>query len=229
MQDTQYEYMILDVILTRPFQVVTPTVDGDVLGVLARAEASFTPPQVRDLIGFHSVAGVRNALVRLTAQGVVRSERVGRAYTYRLNRNHVAAPHIIGLAEAGREVVQRMRGHIGTWLVPCEYAALFGSAATGTMTEESDLDVFVVRPNSVEVEADSEWYDQLDGFAEASTSWTGNDTRILEMSASEVERGTRTERVLLDIARDSIALAGPLAYLSRYGRPLGKPKVGMVG
>lgn len=221
-----YERKILDVMLGRPFQVVTPTVDGDVLGVLARAEASFTPPQVRDLIGFHSVAGVRNSLVRLTAQGVVRSERVGRAYTYRLNRDHVAASHIIGLAEAGREVVQRMRDHLGAWPLPCEYAALFGSAATGTMTEESDLDVFVVRPDSIDADSDSKWYDQLDVFVKASTSWTGNDTRILEMSASEVEQGATTERVLLDIARDGIALAGSPAYLSRYGRSLGKRRRG---
>jgi predicted nucleotidyltransferase len=224
-QDIQHECKILDVMLSRPFQVVTPTVDGDVLGVLARAEASFTPPQVRDLIGFHSVAGVRNALVRLTEQGILRSERVGRAYTYRLNRDHVAASHIIGLAEAGREVVQRMRDHIASWAVPCEYAALFGSAATGAMTEQSDLDVFVVRPDSVGVETDAGWYDQLDAFAKASTSWTGNDTRIMEMSASEVEQGATTERVLLDIAREGIALAGPSAYLSRYGRALGKPMV----
>lgn len=221
--------MILDVILSRPFQVVTPTVDGDVLGVLARAEASFTPPQVRDLIGFHSVGGVRNALVRLTAQGVVRSERVGRAYTYRLNRDHVTASHIVGLAEAGREVVQRMRDHIGSWAAPCEYAALFGSAAIGAMTEESDLDVLVVRPDSIDADSDARWYAQLDAFTKASTSWTGNDTRILEMSASEVGQGARTERVLLDIARDGIALAGPSAYLSRYGRSLGKPKVVVKG
>ncbi|HEY0465114.1 MAG TPA: nucleotidyltransferase domain-containing protein [Polyangiaceae bacterium] len=213
-------------ILTRPFRAVTPTVDGDVLSVLARADASFTPPQVRDLIGFHSVDGVRNALVRLTTQGVLRSEQVGRAYTYRLNREHVAASHIIGLAQAGREVLQRMRARIEGWAVPCEYAALFGSAATGTMTDESDLDVFVVRPDHVEVDADSEWYDQLDAFIAACTSWTGNDTRILELSASEVEQGVATERVLLDIARDGIDVAGPEGYLSRYGRPLGKRKVG---
>jgi hypothetical protein len=204
-------------ILSRPFQSVTPTVDGDVLTVLARVEASFTPPQVRDLIGLHSVAGVRNALIRLTAQGIVVNDRVGRAYTYRLNRQHVAASHVIGLAEAGREVVHRMRDNLESWRLPCQYAALFGSAATGSMTEESDLDVFVVRPDSVGPDTESGWYDQLHGFADASTAWTGNDTRILEMSASEVDQGATTERVLLDIARDGITLAGPSSYLSRYG------------
>lgn len=211
-------------ILDRPFQMVTPTVDGDVLGVLARAEAAFTPPQVRDIIGFHSVAGVRNALVRLTAQGIVHRERVGRAYTYRLNRNHVAAAYVIGLAEAGNEVVERIRGHIRAWPVPCEFAALFGSAATGEMTEDSDIDVFVVQPDSLEVAAEARWHDQLDAFAGVCTGWTGNDTRVLEMSATEVERGATTERVLADIERDGIVLAGPSTYLSRHRRSLMKSK-----
>lgn len=203
-------------ILSRPFQAVTPTIDGDVLGVLARAEASFTPPQVHDIIGFHSVAGVRNALVRLTAQGVLHSEQVGRAYTYRLNRQHVCAPYIIGLADAGREVVQRMRDQIDTWSMPCEFAALYGSAATGRMTEESDIDVFVVRPDSVDVEVDLQWYEQLDALANATTAWTGNDTRVLEMSASEVKDKIATERVLAEIARDCVVLAGSPVYLSGY-------------
>ena len=71
---------MLRMILSRPFLAVTPTIDGDVLAVLARADASFTPPQVHGLIGSHSVAGVRNALVRLTGQGVLHSEQVGRAF-----------------------------------------------------------------------------------------------------------------------------------------------------
>ena len=35
---------------------ITPTVDGDVLMVLARAEAAFTPPEVHRLIGARSEA-----------------------------------------------------------------------------------------------------------------------------------------------------------------------------
>ena len=218
MKNSQHKYTIIAVLLNQPFQTVTPTVDGDVLIVLARADTWFTPPQVHALVGFHSVAGVRNALVRLTRQGVVLSVQVGRAYTYRLNRDHVTAPHVIGLAEAGQEVVRRMRRHIESWLMPCEYAALFGSAATGMMTESSDLDVLIVRPDAIDIEVDVQWHEQLDTFAAASTSWTGNDTQILEMSASEVEHGAQTERVLLEIARDGVALSGAPAYISHKGR-----------
>jgi len=212
------------VILNRPFEVVTPTVDGDVLAVLARADAAFTPPQVRDLAGRHSVAGVRNALHRLTDQGIVHSEQVGRAFIYRLNRDHVAAPHVVALAEAGQTVIQRMRGLIASWATPPDYAALFGSAATGKMTTSSDLDVLIVRPTTVDLDDEAAWHDQLDDFALSCTRWTGNDTRVLELSAAEVRSGATTDRVLRAIARDGIHMAGSTEYLSRYLRATRKAK-----
>lgn len=185
------------------------------LAVLAGADAAFTPPQVHQLAGAHSVAGVRNALVRLCAQGIVVRDRVGNAYLYRLNHDHVTAPAVIALAAAGREVVRRMRAQIAAWTQPCEFAALFGSAATGTMTATSDLDVLVVRPDRVDAE-DPTWVDQLAAFTSAVAAWTGNDTRILELAAAEI--GTRgTERVVADIARDGVVLAGPATYLAVRG------------
>lgn len=211
-------------ILNRPLEAVTPTVDGDVLAVLARADAAFTPPQVRDLAGRHSVAGVRNALNRLTDQGLVHSEQVGRAFIYRLNRDHVAAPHVVALAEAGQTVLQRMRELLASWATPPDYAALFGSAATGKMTTSSDLDVLIVRPTTVDAMGEAAWHDQLDDFALSCTRWTGNDTRVLELSAAEIRDGAATDRVLRAIARDGIHLAGPTEYLSRYVRATRKAK-----
>lgn len=215
-------------ILNRPLEAVTPTVDGDVLAVLARADAAFTPPQVRDLVGRHSVAGVRNALNRLTDQGLVHSEQVGRAFIYRLNRDHVAAPHVVALAEAGQTVVQRMRELLASWATPPDYAALFGSAATGKMTTSSDLDVLIVRPTTVDLDDEAAWHDQLDDFALSCTRWTGNDTRVLELSSAQVRNGATTDRVLRAIAREGILLAGPMEFLSRYLRATRKAK-GTVG
>ena len=212
------------VILSRPFEVVTPTVDGDVLTVLARADAALTPPQVRDLAGRHSVAGVRNALNRLTDQGIVHSEQVGRAFIYRLNRDHVAAPHVVALAEAGQTLVQRMRELLASWATPPDYAALFGSAATGKMATSSDLDVLIVRPTTVAADGEADWHDQVDDFARACTRWTGNDTRVLELSAAEVRNGAATDRVLRAMARDGILLRGPTSNLSRYLRTTRKVK-----
>lgn len=85
--------------LSRPLSVITPTVDADVLGVLAGADASFTGRQVHQVAGRHSERGIRNALHRLCTQGIVHRERVGSADQYTLNRGHLAAPYIEALAD----------------------------------------------------------------------------------------------------------------------------------
>jgi predicted nucleotidyltransferase len=208
--------IIIRMMLSRPFRLVTPTVDGDVLAVLARADAAFTPPQVRDLIDMRSVEGVRNALRRLTAQGIVTRERYGNAYVYRLNRAHVAARHIIGLAESGDEVLQRMREQLATWSVPCEFAALFGSAATGSMTEESDIDVLVdiAREAGLDAEAARDFLQdpaQLEDVARA-------DAQARSMGISGVPffifnqklavSGAQDPATLLDAMQQAVAAVG---------------------
>ena len=205
--------MIVRMNLDRPFRVITPTVDGDVLSVLAGADASFTPPQVRDLIGDHSIEGVRRSLNRLVREGVVTSSRVGQAFAYRLNRGHLAAPAVVAMAGLRVEFLSRVSSLVGSWRVGCEFAALFGSAATKRMTAESDIDLFVVRPNATDTENDR-WRDQLDTLVTEIAAWTGNDARVLEMNASETQRGLRSsDRVLLDIRRHGIRLHGDVGYL----------------
>ena len=199
--------------LARPFLLLTPTVDGDVLSALALAGHVFTPPQLHAIIGRHSVDGVRRALHRLADQGLVNRERIGRADVFGLNRDHLAAPYVIGIAQLRRELLDRMRAELAGWRVPCVYAALFGSAATGTMRHDSDIDVFLVRPDAVDAEHDI-WRDQVQHLARTATRWTGNDTRPFELAEEEVGRGLALgEPVLRDIARVGIRLVGPADYL----------------
>ena len=163
-----------------------------------------------------SVEGVRNALRRLTAQGIVTRERYGNAYVYRLNRAHVAARHIIGLAESGDEVLQRMREQLATWSVPCEFAALFGSAATGSMTEESDIDVLVdiAREAGLDAEAARDFLQdpaQLEDVARA-------DAQARSMGISGVPffifnqklavSGAQDPATLLDAMQQAVAAVG---------------------
>jgi predicted nucleotidyltransferase len=200
--------------LDRPFRVVSPTVDGDVLAVLARAEAEFTPPEVHRLIGAHSEDGVRRALVRLADQGIVLHRRAGRAGLYQLNRDHLAAAAVIDLASLKDQLLARCRERLASWQLPARYVALFGSAAHGHMHLDSDLDILVVRPDRVDADADV-WRRQLSTLASDLHAWTGNEARILELADSEAAAGVAAgERVLLDIASGGIHLAGPLRYLS---------------
>ena len=77
--------------LNKPLGTVTPTLDGDVLAVLASADATFTISQVHRILTTVSAEGIRKVLNRLAIQGVVLHDQVGRTNTYRLNTEHLAA------------------------------------------------------------------------------------------------------------------------------------------
>ena len=98
---------------SRPLETLTPTLDGDVLTVLARADAEMTGRQIQRLAGHGSHQGIRNAADRLTRQGIVLRRPAGNANLYKLNRGHVAAPWIVGLAGLADQVLERLRNAIG--------------------------------------------------------------------------------------------------------------------
>jgi predicted nucleotidyltransferase len=201
--------------LGRPFSVITPTVDGDVLAVLGAERASLTGRQVQQIDGRHSEKGVRNALHRLCGQGIVTRERVGSADLYTLNLEHLAAPYVEALAALRHELLQRLAAVFEAWEVPPAYAALFGSAARGDMTLGSDIDLLVVRPDGVAIEHPA-WRDQLADLTNRVTAWTGNDARPLELSEVEVHRGLdHGEQVLSAISADGLLLFGPHTYLTK--------------
>jgi hypothetical protein len=147
---------MFDMQLDRPLAAITPTVDGDVLVVLARADAEFTPATVQRLCGRHSVDGVRKPLNRLSEQGIVTARAAGRALLYSLNRQHLLAPSITEMAEAGREFTRRIGAHVSGWKIDPLLVAIFGSAAGGEMRVDSDIDLVVVRTNDVDPD-DEAW------------------------------------------------------------------------
>jgi hypothetical protein len=199
--------------LARPLEVVTPTVDADVLRVLAGADASFTGRQVHQVAGRHSERGVRNALHRLVEQGVLTRERVGPADRYTLNREHLAASHIEALANLRSELIKRIGAELDAWRPAAEYVAMFGSAARGDMRADSDIDLFVVRPTAVESD-DDRWRTQVDGLTRHVTAWTGNDARVLELATDEIRRRTNAA-IVREVAMDGITLHGPDRYVRR--------------
>lgn len=109
-------------------------------------------------------------------------------------------------------LLTRLRERFAGWELPARFAALFGSAASGRMHPDSDIDIFVVRPDGLD---DERWWDQLAELEHAVTSWTGNDTRIMELSDSEIVAAVASnERVLVDIADTGIPLFGPVRYMA---------------
>jgi DNA-binding transcriptional ArsR family regulator len=200
----------------RPLQVVTPTLDGDVLSVLARADAEMTGRELQRVIGHGSHQGIRNAADRLAEQGVVSRRSAGNANLYRLNRDHIAASWIEGLASLPAQVLERLRDAINGWEQPPVLVVLFGSVARGEATSQSDLDLLVVRPADFEPDEPA-WQEQIATLQVHASAWTGNDARVLEFGEQELADG-EPQQVLEDAVRDGIELHGTLRLLRRGSR-----------
>jgi len=196
--------------LDQPLRVVTPTLDADVLSVLALATSSFSARRVHQLIGARSEPGVRRALDRLVDQGVVSVQRAGQAKLYELNRRHLAAPYIENLARLRSELVERLSERFSGWSPSPSFAALFGSAARGGTRPDSDIDLFIVRSRVVDAD-DPSWRSQVSALVEDVAAWTGNDARVLEMSDLEVRNAlTHEDPVIVTIESEARALFGSL-------------------
>ncbi|MCW2784247.1 MAG: hypothetical protein JWP74_764 [Marmoricola sp.] len=205
-------------LLQRPFAAIAPTVDGDVLAVLARSDASFTAGQVHNLMGTYSYSGVAKALARLVAQGTVRSQRIGSTTVYALNREHLAAGAILELAGIRGRFLERLRAAFDQWEPVPVFAALFGSAARGDMAVGSDIDIFIVRPAALEEASDAEnaaWSSNVGHLQESVLGWTGNDSRVYEVGERELGRDlVADDPVLASIRREGIPLSGPREFWS---------------
>ena len=191
-----------------PFLAITRSLDGAVLDSLVRARAPMSIAEIARSTE-NSYAGVRSCVLRLTAQGTVRASPAGKLTLFSFNDEHI-------LAQAIREIVgakSRLWDRITTLITelfadPPVYAAVFGSAATGSMRDDSDIDVYLERPKRAD-------HDRFEVDAE-SLAWqvsrlTGNEVRPLIYGEEEVSGAMADQRVLADIARDGVTVAGDAA------------------
>jgi predicted nucleotidyltransferase len=188
----------------RPYAAVTPSLEGDVLVVLAGTTQPLTGARVAALVRRGTVRGVQKALDRLVEQGIVDRQVAGRAYLHVLNRDHVAAPIVDALAGLRGEFLRRVRDDLASWDLAPVHASLFGSAARGDGDAGSDIDLLVVRPADVD-EEDAAWREQLDGLAARVESWTGNHAGIIELGEAELAHPSPT---LKEVRAEGIDLAG---------------------
>lgn len=213
--------------LNKPLATVTPTLDGDVLGVLASADVTFTISQIQRVLSTVSGEGIRKVLTRLHAQGVVLHNRVGRTNTYRLNTEHLAAEPIMALSRLTATFLERLEAHLKGWGNELNYAAVFGSAATGQMTLDSDIDLFLVRSSVTGLDGQDEgsgvWEQRVSDLARLVSAWTGNDARIVEYTDDELRVGaTAGEPLLEDVSRQGLTIAGTRAWFNKQLRPIDK-------
>jgi hypothetical protein len=200
--------------LSRPYEAVVPSLDGEVLQVLAASSMAMTGRQIALLTGRRSHSGVVEVLNRLTEHGLVQRVELNRANLYSLNRDHLAATAVMELAGLRAVLISRIRQEIESWALAPVHASLFGSAARGDGGTESDIDLFIVRPTSI-LEDDPGWRGQLDALAENILGWTGNRAAILEVGEGELVRlATHQGSILAELRADAIAVSGPDASAS---------------
>jgi len=197
--------------LANPHTALSPTLDSEVVRVLARTTHPLTGREVARLAARGSQRGIALALDRLVAQGLVLREDAGAAGLYTLNRAHLAAPAVEVLTGMRRELQRRLRETIAAWDLQPLHASMFGSAARGDGDTASDIDLFIVRATAVD-EDDHSWRQQLTQLADDVHAWTGNPASIIETSEHDLVRLRRTQpAVLASLRTDAVNLAGPPA------------------
>ncbi len=129
---------------------------------------------------------------------------LGRYPVYVLNRDHVAVPHIEALTRVRTEVVDRIRGEIGSWKVAPIHAGLFGSFARGEATADSDIDLLLVRPDPLDAAGDDEWLAQLDRLDRGIRAWTGNAAQLIDLTPTTLAAMARAGEPLVDSWRAEV-------------------------
>lgn len=197
--------------LSSPISTVIPSAHGPVLWALARAGAPLSGRQVAAMVhGRVSRSRVNAILGELASQGLVLQERHPPAVLYLFNRSHVAAPFIEGLADLRGLLHSQMRTEAQDWAVPAVAVWIFGSAARGDGTVESDIDVLVVRPVHIGAE-DPGWRAQVAQFTDSIRTWSGNACDMLEFTPDELTHAVAHDSVLAQHLRaDAVHISGEM-------------------
>lgn len=193
--------------LTQPIRSVIPSAQGHVLAILARTDRPLSGRGVAELTdGRLSAKGVNLALRALAAHGLVLVEDHPPAKLYTLNRRHLAAGAIVELAGLRTRLIASLRHGFTTWATPAAGAWLFGSAARGDGTADSDIDLLLVRKDDIDIE-DAVWTAQVDELVDDVRAWTGNPCAVIEYSEGEFADLMAAEGQLVDELRsDALAL-----------------------
>jgi predicted nucleotidyltransferase len=134
-----------------------------------------------------------------------------------LNRDHVAAAPIVELSNLRLALFRRLSDEVfAFWRPQPIHVSVFGSAARGDGTADSDIDIFLVRPAGID-EDDGKWRAQVEALADNVFRWTGNHAGIAEVSEGDLER-LRHDRpaIVASLRADAVDIAGnPLRSLLR--------------
>jgi predicted nucleotidyltransferase len=185
-------------LLSEPFGGVIPGARGAALAVLLRTDVPLTGRRVHELTaGGHSLGAVQQALHGWVRLGIVTSQTAGRASLYSIVEDHGTIPALRLLVDPWRVLQQTIEAETTSQV---SAVLLFGSYATGTATEDSDIDLAVI--------ADEQWDGQFN-LQDKVQAITGNACDVLVFTPDRfVALAQNEEPVVAEILRDGVALVG---------------------
>jgi hypothetical protein len=169
----------------QPVEAVVPGVRGRVLGVLTRVETELTIRTVSRLAGA-SVQQTATVIAELVGLGMVTRRDAGSSALVALERENEAVGAVLGLAQVGERVMERLRDSAHDIEPQPASLIVFGSFARGDARLTSDLDVLAVRPIGL-CPDDAAWLDSLGKWESTARRIVGNPAHMLVVSQEEVK------------------------------------------
>lgn len=194
--------------LTNPTRALAPTIDLQLLTILAGVSGEMSGSEVSRLATSVTSRGVFKALKRLETEGLVQIRTTSKLNFYSFNRDHVAADAVIAAMGLRQKLFERIQGQVISWKIQPTSLAIFGSAARGDGTPESDIDVLVVRSNNVD-EDSAAWEEQIHELSLLIYKWSGNHASLFQANGKEIAHMMKSKNPIVNsLTRDAYFLAG---------------------
>lgn len=198
--------MVTDVDLQYPLRSLVPSLDWAVLEVLAGTRSGLGASQIARLAKAGSRSGQASILDRLVEHGLVIAEPANHGFLYRLNRDHLLTPAVVGAAGTRALLLDRLAEATGHLSPPPAHASVFGSFARGEAGIDSDIDVLLLAATE---EAMGEWGPQIEGLEDRVRSWTGNRCSCMAFTMERAqELANNGEPIVTNWITDGLVLLG---------------------
>lgn len=171
--------------LSAPLASFMKGLDAVTLRVVARAGAELTGRQIARLAATGTPANVRLSLRRLVDIGLVISVPAPHATMYSANRSHILWTAVEVAMNARRELNRRIAAFTDASAPEGVTVAIYGSVARGDPTAKSDVDLLVVFPDAVTLDARDQF---VTGLRDSVRLWTGNDAQVYDVTETDLAR-----------------------------------------
>lgn len=193
--------------IAHPVEAVIPGAHGRILALLAETSAELNLRTVARLSGV-SLAQASRVLPGLVDLGIVERREAPPSALFRFVTEHVASRSITALTRTRQAILDELGQTAGALDPAPASLIIFGSFARGDATVDSDIDVVLVRPKTVD-EDDPGWRRGIDGWREHARRLSGNRVDVLEVSERDVGGRLRSRKpVWADIRRDGLVVHG---------------------